>query len=444
MAVETTTTSASFAGTGVSSTYAPGFYVNSSDQVALTVDGVLQTLGDDYVVNNVGASTGCDIVGTFTLGSAIYVERVTPITQLVDTQNHETILEDVLDAEFDKLTMIAQELSGKADRAILFPKGESGYDLPAVATRPNGILGFDAAGVPVIAASPAASVAAAQAAQAAAEAAKTSAEAARDATLTAYDSFDDRYLGAKAANPTLDNDGSALIGGTLYFNTVAQEMRMWTGAAWVAAYVSGTGFVAKTGDTMTGKLTMAASAGSGAGLNLPHGTAPAVPVNGDIWLTAAGGVFARINGVTINFAPLTNPVFTGNPAAPTPAAKGNDTSLATTAFVQGELMPSVQSAASAAAITPDGNPAGDDMLVLTALAANLTVNAPSGAPVQGKPLVLRIKDNGAPRTLTWNAIYRAVGTTLPAATVSNKTLYVGFLYNSTDTKWDCVMVRQEA
>lgn len=146
MAVETTTTGASFTGTGVSSTYAPGFYVNSSDQVVVTVDGVLQTLGDDYVVNNVGASTGCDIVGTFTLGSAIYVERVTPITQLVDTQNNETILEDVLDAEFDKLTMIAQELGGISARALLVPKGEIGLAVPAQAARINRFLAFDATG----------------------------------------------------------------------------------------------------------------------------------------------------------------------------------------------------------------------------------------------------------------------------------------------------------
>jgi len=142
MAVETTATSASFTGTGVSSTYAPGFYVNSSDQVVVTVDGVPQTLGDDYVVNNVGASTGCDIVGTFTLGSAIYVERVTPITQLVDTQNNETILEDVLDAEFDKLTMIAQELDGKADRAIKVPRGDIGFEVPASAARAGKMFAF--------------------------------------------------------------------------------------------------------------------------------------------------------------------------------------------------------------------------------------------------------------------------------------------------------------
>jgi hypothetical protein len=77
-------------------------------------------------------------------------------------------------------------------------------------------------------------------AKVAAQAAQTAAEAARDQTLGVYDSFDDRYLGTKASNPTLDNDGNALVGGALYFNSTASEMRLWTGSAWVAAYVTGT------------------------------------------------------------------------------------------------------------------------------------------------------------------------------------------------------------
>ena len=80
---------------------------------------------------------------------------------------------------------------------------------------------------------------AAQSAQTAAESAKSAAETARDQTLTAYDNFDDRYLGAKTSDPTLDNDGNALIGGTLYFNSTSGVMRLYTGSAWVAAYVSG-------------------------------------------------------------------------------------------------------------------------------------------------------------------------------------------------------------
>ena len=74
--------------------------------------------------------------------------------------------------------------------------------------------------------------------------AQTAAEAARDATLAAYDQFDDRYLGSKSSNPTVDNDGNALLAGALYYNTVVPEMRLYTGTAWVAAYVSGASYLA--------------------------------------------------------------------------------------------------------------------------------------------------------------------------------------------------------
>ena len=47
----------------------------------------------------------------------------------------------------------------------------------------------------------------------------TAAEAARDAALAAFDAFGDRYLGDKASDPTVDDDGDALVAGTLYFNT---------------------------------------------------------------------------------------------------------------------------------------------------------------------------------------------------------------------------------
>lgn len=85
--------------------------------------------------------------------------------------------------------------------------------------------------------------------------AKTAAETARDQTLAAYDNFDDRYLGTKSADPTLDNDGNALTAGSLYFNSTSGEMRIYTGSAWVAAYVSGSTFLLLSGGTLTGTLT---------------------------------------------------------------------------------------------------------------------------------------------------------------------------------------------
>jgi len=64
-------------------------------------------------------------------------------------------------------------------------------------------------------------------AKTAAETAKTAAETAKTAAEAALDSFDDRYLGAKNSNPTLDNDGNALIDGALYFNTTSNIMRVY-------------------------------------------------------------------------------------------------------------------------------------------------------------------------------------------------------------------------
>ena len=86
----------------------------------------------------------------------------------------------------------------------------------------------------------------------AAQNAQTAAENARDSTLAAYDSFDDRYLGVKSSDPTVDNDGNALVAGTLYFSSTDSQMKLYTGSAWVAAYVSGA--ATNVGFTATGTI----------------------------------------------------------------------------------------------------------------------------------------------------------------------------------------------
>ena len=154
MAVELTATDYSGVGTGSSATYATGIYANASDQIKVFVAGVLQTLGDEYSIDGLGAETGVDVIGDFAAGAPVYVERVTPVTQLVDTQNNETILEDVLDGALDKLTLIAQEIDGKARRALSFPRGEAGATIPAAAERANRFLAFDIDGNLVLSSGP--------------------------------------------------------------------------------------------------------------------------------------------------------------------------------------------------------------------------------------------------------------------------------------------------
>ncbi len=146
MAVELTATRASFTGTGVMSAYAAPIYVNDAGQLVVTVDDVPKTLGDDYVLNGLGSASGISVLATFPRGSKVYVERVTPIKQEVDTQNNETILEDVLDLGFDKLTMMMQERAGETARALLVPKGELGLLLAPAGDRANSLPVFDALG----------------------------------------------------------------------------------------------------------------------------------------------------------------------------------------------------------------------------------------------------------------------------------------------------------
>lgn len=105
-----------------------------------------------------------------------------------------------------------------------------------------------------------ASTSATNAANSASAASGSATSAANSATAAAasYDSFDDRYLGAKVSDPSVDNDGNALITGALYFNTSVNEMRVYTGSAWLASYIPATSYLALTGGTMTGVIGFAA------------------------------------------------------------------------------------------------------------------------------------------------------------------------------------------
>jgi hypothetical protein len=68
----------------------------------------------------------------------------------------------------------------------------------------------------------------------------TSAASSAAAAASALDSFDDRYLGSKSSDPTLDNDGNALLTGALYYNTTTQTMKVYDGANWITATAAGT------------------------------------------------------------------------------------------------------------------------------------------------------------------------------------------------------------
>ena len=98
----------------------------------------------------------------------------------------------------------------------------------------------------------------------------------------------------------------------------------------------------------------------------------------------------------------------------------------------------------ASPITPTADTS--DQYNVTALAVAATIAIPSGTPVDGQKLTLRIKDNGTARALTWTTSaggYRIIGTTLPTTTVISKTVYIGCVYNAADSFWDVIAVAQQ-
>ena len=81
----------------------------------------------------------------------------------------------------------------------------------------------------------------------------TAAAASAASAAASFDAFDDIYLGAKASDPSVDNDGNALTTGDQYFNTASNELRVWNGSTWQAASTVG-GTV--TSLTVTGATTL--------------------------------------------------------------------------------------------------------------------------------------------------------------------------------------------
>lgn len=84
-----------------------------------------------------------------------------------------------------------------------------------------------------------------------------------------------------------------------------------------------------------------------------------------------------------------------------------------------------------------------DQYQLTAV-ANATTFSTTGTPVAGQKLIIRFKDAGVAKALTWDAVFVAIGVTLPTTTVVSKTHYVGCVYNATDSKWNVLAVGVQA
>lgn len=126
----------------------------------------------------------------------------------------------------------------------------------------------------------------------------------------------------------------------------------------------------------------------------------------------------------------------GTGSSSIPTWNQNTTGNAATAT---KIIPRVNSITSSA--TPAINTDTTDLFEITALAAAITsmTSSMTGTFADGQTLLIRIKDNGTARAITWGANFSSTGlATLLATTVVGKYHYVGLIYNAAASTWDCV------
>jgi hypothetical protein len=188
-----------------------------------------------------------------------------------------------------------------------------------------------------------------------------------------YDAFDDRYLGSKSSDPTLDNDGDALLDGATYWDTTNNCLKVYdtgtstwyrttptsadqanintvagisadvTTVAGISANVTTVAGISSNVTTVATDITNVNTvAGSIADVNryaneyTISSSAPVSPSEGDLWYDDVNNVLKFYDGTTWAAISADTDVLVGNSASDTTAgylsakiAAGSNVSLAT-------------------------------------------------------------------------------------------------------------------
>lgn len=245
----------------------------------------------------------------------------------------------------------------------------------------------------------------------------------------------------------LTQGGTTTITGT-YPNFIISSADQFQGTV---TSVTGTAPVVSSGGA-TPAISMAAATTSVSGYltstdwntfnGKGSGTVTSVAATVPAFLSVTGSPVTTSGTLAITLSGTALPVANGGTGATTLAGASIATYSGTETLTNKRIDPRVTSAASASSLTPDIS--ASDVYAYTALAAGLTINAPTGTPVDGDKLMFRLLDNGTSRALTWNATYTVIGVTLPTATTISKTTYVGCIYNANNTRWDVIAVTTQA
>jgi hypothetical protein len=267
---------------------------DAAADLVLTNADVVLTHADVVLTNADVVSTNADVVSTNADAAATAADLVATNQDTIDTAadlvatNQDTIdtaadlvatNQDTIDTAADLVLTNADVVLTHAD-VVLTAADAAATALDKIATNADVVL----TGADVISSAASAAAAAASA-----------------------DAFDDVYLGSKSSDPTTDNDGDALAAGMLYYNTVSNLMRIYSGSAWENVAVSTTGFATLAGvETLTNKTLTSpkinedvAVTSTATELNLLDGSTAGTIANSKAVIYSAAG---QVNGTTLAIA----------------------------------------------------------------------------------------------------------------------------------------------
>ncbi len=118
-----------YTGNGSTTVFAYDYLLLDQAHVEVYLDGVLKTIGTHYTVSGVGAAAGGSVTFLTAPGSSVKVLllRNVPLSQATDYLIGNKFPAETHEAALDKLTMIAQQLTERAGRALAL-KVESLYE----------------------------------------------------------------------------------------------------------------------------------------------------------------------------------------------------------------------------------------------------------------------------------------------------------------------------
>ena len=162
--------------------------------------------------------------------------------------------------------------------------------------------------------------------------------AAKDATVESADTVQEIFLGTKASDPLVDNQGKPLVAGVMYFNSTSGTLRIWSGTEWSLGAFSVAGAVV----SVNGRDGAVELTKSDVGLGNVTNESKTTMFHDPVFTGTVTGVTASAVGLgnvtnESKGTMFTSPTFTGTPEASTAGIGTSTTQLATTAFVVNEI-----------------------------------------------------------------------------------------------------------